>query len=139
MVASSIIAIIALALLQTHSNNTKLIRHMDKQYHAKEEFSLILLNGEKNLHGKSITLYDLLRRKFKFSQSDTIKWLKDKKIEYTQKEFSKIDLLETQLSKMALEEAGINKDDMPELKLLIDKVIMDSKDGGAIGFIVNAK
>lgn len=137
LVASALIAVVALALLQTHSNNTKLIANMHSKYQTKELFTLVLLNADANWDGSKKTLYDMISTKFKINDDETRKWLKDKSINYSQDELSSIDLLDTDLSEFVSNMDGIDKSSLPDITLLVDKVSMDSEDGGASGYTVS--
>lgn len=136
LVASAIISIVALALLQTHSHNTKLIRYMKTQYHTKELFSLVLLNADEKWHNSQKTLYDIIPKKFQINDDDTRKWLKDKSFDYLHDELSSIDLLETDLSEFVSSTNGIDESSLPDITLLIDKVSISGKEGGALGYTV---
>lgn len=137
LVAASIIAIVGLALLKTHSTNIKLINRMSGQYHVKDEFSLVLLNAQTKWDGSTKTLYDIISSKFTIKDDDTIKWLKKKKISYNQDELSSINLLETDLEDIVSSVDGIDKSDMPDITLLVDKVSMDSSSGSATGYVIS--
>lgn len=136
LVAVSILSIVALGLLQVQSNNIKLINRLTKQYAIKERFSIILMNADTSWDGKSPTLYEMLKTKFSIKDDDTIKKFKDIKIEYAQEEFSKIDLLDTDLEDVISDVGGIDKSELPEIKLLVDKVTMTSDESGASGYLV---
>lgn len=137
LVAASIIAVVGLALLQTHSNNTKLINRMSGQYHIKDEFSFVLLNAQTKWDGSTKSLYDIISSKFTIKDDETIKWLKNKKVSYDQDELSSIDLLETDLDDLVSSMDGIDKSDLPDITLLVDKVTMDSSSGSAFGYTIS--
>ncbi len=137
LVATAIISIVALALLQTHLNNTKLIRHIDKQYRTKELFSVVLLNANSSWDGSTKTLHTIISRKFNIKDGDTIRWLKSKSIKYDQDELSSINLIDTDLSEFASGVSGIDKSSLPNITLLLDKVSMGTEDGGVSGYTVS--
>lgn len=136
LVSASIIAVVGLALLQTHSHNTKLINRMNTKYHIKEEFSAILLNASQNLDGSSKSFYDILRAKYKFKNDDTIRWLKDKRLDYSQDEFSHVNLLENDLEDFISSFGNIDKSSLPDIRLNIDKVSAHTSEGNSLGYLI---
>lgn len=136
IVAAGIIAIVGLGLLQVHGNNTKLITNMSGKYRIQEEFSLILLNANKDWHHSGKTLYDFISQNFTIKDDDVKSWLKKYEIDYEDKEFSKIDLLSKAVKELSLELEGIDIDKIPELKLVINKVSMTTKDGNGYGYTI---
>jgi len=73
-----LISIIGLALLQSSSNNTKLIGYGTKKRDFIHKFSIFCINMNEDLHNKSKTLYDLLNNKYSLDDK-TRKILKQKK------------------------------------------------------------
>lgn len=59
-----LIATIGLALLQSSSNNTKLMRYSTKKRDFIHKFSIFAINMNEDLHNKSKTLFDLLNNKY---------------------------------------------------------------------------
>ncbi len=139
LISAGIISVVGLALLQTHSHNAKLIDTMTSKYHAKEEFSLVLLNAKSKWDGSSKTLYDMVSTKYSFKDDDTIKWLKSKKLDYTQDAFSSVDLLETDLEDFISSMSGMDKSNLPDITILVDKVSMDTSNGSSLGYIISLK
>ncbi len=136
LVATAIISVVALALLQTHSNNTKLMRHIDKQYRTRELFSVVLLNAQKSWDGSTKSLHNILSRKFNIKDGDTIRWLKDNSIKYDQDELSSINLIDTDLGEFASGVGNIDKSSLPNITLLLDKVSMGTENGGVSGYTI---
>ncbi len=139
LVSASIIAVVGLALLQTHSHNTKLMDRMSSKYHIKKEFSLVLLNADKASDGSSKRLYDMLKGKYKFTDDDTIRWLKDKKIDYKQEEFSQVKLLESDLEDFISSVGDIDKASLPDITLAIDKITANSSNGSSLGYTIRLR
>lgn len=136
LVSAGIISIVGIALLQSHSTNTKLINRMNKQYHVKEEFSLILLNANENYSGSSKSIYDFISQKFTIKNDELKKWLKDKSIEYKDKEFSNIKLLDTDIEELIGTAEGLEENNLPDLAFSINKVNAISDTSNIQGFTV---
>lgn len=136
IVAAGIIAIVGLGLLQVHGSNTKLMSNMNQKYHLQEEFSLVLLNSNKDWHHTSKSLYDFVSQGISIREDTTKKWLKDYKIEYKDKEFSKIMLLGKEARELAQSLDNIDIDKVPELKLSIRKISMATKNGNSFGYTI---
>lgn len=136
LVSAGIISIVGIALLQSHSTNTKLINRMNKQYHVKEEFSLVLLNANENYSGSSKSIYDFISQKFTIKNDELKKWLKDKSIEYKDKEFSNIKLLDTDIEELIGTAEGLEESDLPDLAFSINRVNAISDKSSTQGFTV---
>lgn len=134
LVASSIIAIVGAALMQTNINNSKLIKSMHRLYFLKEQFSLVLLNADEKMHNKSKNLYDFVSTNIPIKDDDTIKYLKNQKFTYTHKEFSKVELLSSKLKEYLNENFDFNAN--LDMKFTIEKVNIKNKNVNSQGFIV---
>lgn len=136
LVAAGIISIVGLALLQSHSTNTKLINRMSTQYHIKEEFSLVLLNANVNYSGSTKTIYDFVSQKFSIDNDDIRKWLKSRRLSYKDKEFSTIKLTDADMEEITSQVEGLDDSNLPDLVFVINRVKSNTKDGSAQGFKV---
>lgn len=136
IVATSILSIVALGLLQVHSSNTKLIERMSEKYHLQEEFSLVLLNSNQGWHNSNKSLFDFVSQNIQINNDKLKTWMKNYKVNYTDKEFSKIELLSKDIEQFSSILDGVDIEKLPELKLVVNKISMSTSQGGGHGYTV---
>ncbi len=132
LVAVGIISLVVMGLLNSNSINGRLSKRLSKQFHQKEEFSIILLNANENFHNKEKNLYSFLRKKFNIKNDELRKWLKDKKFDYTDEDFSQIKLLDLDIEELS--GGAYDKSSMPNLVFNIKKVQASNETGSTLGY-----
>ncbi len=143
LVAVGIISVVVIGLLSSNSTNGKLSQRLSGQFHEKEQFSIILLNANENFHNTEKSLYDFLEKKFHIKNADLRRWLKEQKVEYTDKEFSQVKLLdldESYFKDIAVLTGGaFDKSSLPDLVFNIQKVQASNHKASTIGYTFNIR
>ncbi len=135
LVSVSIISIVVLGLLSSSATNGKLSKRLSDKYKQKDEFSIVLLNANKNFHNSQKSLYDFLGKKYKIKNDELKTWLKNKKFEYTDKEFSTMKLLDLDIEELTNGE--YDKSMLPDFAFNIQKVKSLTPKGSTIGYTFN--
>lgn len=100
--AVMIMSLVGLALLQSSSNNTKLISHNAHKNGFVHLSSIFVLNMDETLHNSSKTLDDLLDKKYKLDD-DTRQFFKEKTYLLKRDNIQEVTLRETVVTNESLD------------------------------------
>ncbi len=85
LVATVIASIAGMALLQMNSNNMHLFKQIQYRSSNSETLSLIALHNDLKYHRTTKELFDILDNTYEIKNDDFRKYLKDTKIDYSEK------------------------------------------------------
>ena len=92
IVSVMLLSFVGIALLQINSNQKKIYTLASEKLEFSKYISIVSNRHSIDLHGKEIELYELIKRKYDLKDTELIKILKNKKLKYSQKYKSVINL-----------------------------------------------
>jgi len=112
-----------IALMKINSNQKKLYGIASDKLEFSKYISLISNRHSISLHNKEVELYELIKREYDLKDDELIKILKNKKVQYSQKYKSMVNL---------------NQDDSDaKINLLIDTIKISDKKSSSTYMTVN--
>ncbi len=117
LVATVIATIAGMALLQMNSNNTHLFKQIQYRSSNSEPISIIALHSDKKYHRTTKSLYDILDNTYDIKNDDLRKYLKDAKIDYTEKVIEIITFGESEMDEESQESQMRDKSEVMEKEM----------------------
>ncbi len=117
LVATVIATISGMALLQMNSNNTHLFKQIQYRSSNSEPISIIALHSDKKYHRTTKSLYDILDNTYDIKNDDLRKYLKDAKIDYTEKVIEIITFGESEMDEESQESQMRDKSEVMEKEM----------------------
>jgi len=112
-----------IALMKINSNQKKIYDIASQKLEFSKYISLIVDRHSISLHNKKLELYDLIKREYDLKDDELIKILKEKKVHYSQKYNSMVNL---------------NQDDSEaQINLLIDTIKISDEKSSSTYMTVN--
>ncbi len=111
LVATVIASIAGMALLQMNANNMHLFKQIQYRSSNSETLSLVALHNDIKYNRTTKTLFDILDNTYDITDDDFRKYLKDSKIDYTEKVLETITFGASESE--TAQEPAVPKQEMP--------------------------